>query len=440
MMDDLIAARSQMAISLAFHIIFACIGMAMPLLMATSHWLWLKTKRQVYLDLTRSWSKGVAIFFTTGAVSGTALSFELGLLWPEFMKHAGAIIGMPFSWEGTAFFVEAIALGIFLYGWNKIGPRVHWVSGLLVGISGLMSGMFVITANAWMNNPAGFDWINGAAQNIDPWAAMFNDRALNMGIHMLVAAIAATGFAVAGLHALLLLKNPGHEFHQKAIIIAMSFGAAAAFLQPISGDILAKETAQFQPLKLAAMEAHFETENNAGIYIGGVPDENTGQVNYGLKIPYLLSVLAKGDPHATVAGLNEFDRSLWPPLLMTHLSFQLMVGLGTLMMLTGLLFVYLRWQKPHLLFSPRSIKILAILTPTGFISVEAGWIVTELGRQPWIIYGIMKTSAALTPIPGLWFPFTLFFVLYVFLSILLVWLMRRQIQGIPHYPTGGSHV
>ena len=205
MISDLFAARSQMALSLGFHIIFACIGMAMPLLMARAHYLWIKTRQPVYRDLTKAWSKGVAIFFATGAVSGTALSFELGLLWPGFMEHAGAIIGMPFSWEGTAFFIEAIALGLFLYGWDRIAEKIHWCCGLVVGISGLASGMFVVAANAWMNSPAGFDWIDGAAQNIDPWAAMFNDRMLGMGIHMLIASVVATGFAVAGLHAYLLL-------------------------------------------------------------------------------------------------------------------------------------------------------------------------------------------------------------------------------------------
>ncbi len=206
-MDNLLAARSTMALSLAFHIIFACIGMTMPFLMMTSHWLWLKKKNDSYLRLTKTWSKGVAIFFAIGAVSGTALSFELGLLWPGFMKHAGPVIGMPFSWEGTAFFIEAICIGLFLYGWNRLNRWVHWVSGLVVGISGVASGIFVVAANAWMNAPAGFDWINGKAENIDPFAAMFNPAFISQTSHMTIAAFEATSFAVAGLHALLLLKE-----------------------------------------------------------------------------------------------------------------------------------------------------------------------------------------------------------------------------------------
>ena len=191
-MNDLLAARTQMAFSLGFHIIFACIGMTMPVLMAFSEWRWLRTGKEVFLDITKAWSKGVAIFFAVGAVSGTVLSFELGLLWPTFMQHAGAIIGMPFSWEGTAFFVEAIALGIFLYGWNKLKKWIHWASGVIVSISGVISGIFVVSANSWMNSPSGFDWVNGNAINIDPVKAMFNAAWLEQSIHMTLAAFIAT--------------------------------------------------------------------------------------------------------------------------------------------------------------------------------------------------------------------------------------------------------
>lgn len=431
-MTDLLAARSQMAVSLAFHIIFSTIGMAMPILMATSHFKYLKTKKKVYLDLTKAWSKGVAIFFATGAVSGTALSFELGLLWPGFMEHAGAIIGMPFSLEGTAFFIEAIALGLFLYGWDRLNPWVHWAAGLVVGLSGLISGMFVITANAWMNSPAGFDWVGGQAINIDPWAAMFNQRALNMGLHMLIASFTATGFAVAGLHAGLLLKNPQHEIHSAALKIAFLWGCFGAVLQPISGDLLAKETAELQPLKLAAMEAHFETEKGAHLLIGGIPDPENRSVSYGIKIPYLLSILAYGDPKAEVKGLNQFDPDLWPPIVATHLSFQAMVAVGTFLIFLSFAGLWLLWKKKNLEHSKLFLKVLALSCPLGFIGIECGWMVTELGRQPWIIYGVMKTSDALTPMPGLLFPFMLFTGLYVLLTIILFWLMKRQIEHLPY--------
>src|SRR5271170_1540405 len=229
-MPDLLFARMQMAVSLGFHIIFSCVGMVMPFLMVASHHLWLKTKEPVYYDMTRAWSKGVAILFATGAVSGTVLSFELGLLWPAFMEHAGPIFGMPFSLEGTAFFIEAIAIGFFLYGWNKIDPYIHWLSGCLVGIAGIASGIFVVAANSWMNAPAGFDWVDGRAINIDPIKALFNNAWASEALHMTIAAFEAVGFAVVGIHAYFLLKEPKNIFHTESIKIAIWFAVMAALL------------------------------------------------------------------------------------------------------------------------------------------------------------------------------------------------------------------
>ena len=427
-MDNLFAARSTMAISLAFHIIFACIGMTMPFLMVISHWLWIKRKDEVYLNLTKAWSKGVAIFFAIGAVSGTVLSFELGLLWPGFMKYAGAIIGMPFSWEGTAFFVEAICIGLFLYGWNKLNPYVHWISGLLVGISGVLSGIFVVCANAWMNAPAGFDWVNGKAININPVAAMFNPAWLSQSSHMIIAAFVATSFAVAGLHAILLLRNKNNHMHKKALIIALSFGSIFAILQPLSGDHSAKDVAQRQPIKLAAMEGHFITEKGAGLTIGGIPNEQTETTNFGIKIPKLLSFLAYGNFDAEVKGLNDFPRDNWPPLLPVHFGFQIMVGIGFLLAFIGVLFWTFRIKWKDKLTANWFLKTVALCTPLGFIAVEAGWIVTEVGRQPWIIYNIMKTSDAVTPVPYQIVHLVLFLIVYLLLSIMAVWLMSRQIK------------
>jgi cytochrome bd ubiquinol oxidase subunit I len=225
----------------------------MPFFMAVSHYYWLRTNKPVYKNITKAWSKGVAIFFATGAVSGTVLSFELGLLWPGFMKHAGPIFGMPFSLEGTAFFIEAIALGFFLYGWDRFNKWFHWVTGVIVGISGLVSGILVVAANAWMNSPAGFDYVDGKYINIDPIEAMFNDAWFTQALHMSVAAFVATGFAVAGVHALMILKNKNIEFHQKSFKIAAAFATVAALLQPLSGDISAKDVAQRQPAKLISI-------------------------------------------------------------------------------------------------------------------------------------------------------------------------------------------
>jgi len=399
----------------------------MPFLMAIAEYKWIKTGRQVYQDLARAWSKGVAIFFATGAVSGTVLSFELGLLWPTFMEHAGPIFGMPFSWEGTAFFIEAIALGLFLYGWDKLRPWVHWGTGLVVGISGVASGIFVVAANAWMNSPAGFDWVNGRAINIDPVAAMFNDAWFSQALHMTLAAFVATGFAVAGIHALLLLKERKNLFHQKALKIALVVGGIAAILQPLSGDYAAKDVAERQPAKLAAMEGLFETSQPAPLVLGGIPDEENQRVNYAIEIPGMLSFLAHGNFNAEVTGLDQIPRDEWPPVLITHVAFQIMVGAGLLMMLVSLFYFYFLWQKRGILQKKWFLWLVGICTPLGFIAVEAGWTVTEVGRQPWIIYGIMKTEDALSPMPGLQYSFYMITALYLLLTLIVTWLMHRQI-------------
>ncbi len=346
-MNDLIAARMQMAVSLGFHIVFACIGMTMPVLMAFSEWRWLRTGKQVYLDITKAWSKGVAIFFAVGAVSGTVLSFELGLLWPEFMKDAGAIIGMPFSWEGTAFFVEAIALGIFLYGWNSLNRWIHWASGVIVSISGVLSGIFVVSANAWMNSPAGFDWVNGKAINIDPVKAMFNNAWFSEATHMILAAFISTAFAVAGVHAFLLLKNRSRLFHAQAVKTALIFGSVAALLQPFSGDYSAKYVADKQPAKLAAMEGLYKTSKPAELLIGGIPDDKEQRVNYALHIPGGLSFLAKGNFNAAVTGLDQFPKEDQPPVAVTHIAFQIMAGIGFLLAFTSLLYLIfsIKWHE-----------------------------------------------------------------------------------------------
>ena len=432
-MTDLLAARSQMAVSLAFHIVFAVAGIAMPLMMVIAEIRWLRSRDPALLALTRSWAKGTAILFAVGAVSGTVLSFELGLLWPEFMRWAGAIIGMPFSLEGFAFFTEAIFLGIYLYGWDRISHRAHVGAGIMVAVSGAASAMFVVIANAWMNTPTGFRLVDGSPQDIDPIAAMLNPSALPQIIHMLLAAYAAVGFAVAGIHSFLLLRDRTNVFHQHALAIGLVVGGVSAILQPVSGDFLARAVAVNQPVKLAAFEGHFETKRGAPLRIGGIPDESRRETPYALEIPYGLSLLAFQDPRAEVRGLEDFDPDLWPPVAIVHVAFQIMVAAGFAMMAVAAWGAYLRWRNSTVTSSRAFLKTLVLAAPLGFIAIESGWVVTEVGRQPWIIQGVMKTADAVTPMPGLVFPLIAFTVIYLFLSVMVVVLLVRQFRASPRF-------
>ncbi len=426
-MEDLLAARSQMAMSLGFHIIFASVGIAMPLLMVIAEGLWLKTEDDTYLTLAKRWSKGTAIMFAVGAVSGTVLSFELGLLWPGFMAYAGPIIGMPFSLEGLAFFIEAIFLGIYLYGWERVPKKVHLFSGAMVLLGGMMSGIFVVTANAWMNTPTGFSIVDGKATNIDPIAAMLNPSSFSQALHMTLAAFIAVGFGAAGIHAYCLRRDPNNTLHRKAYAIALSVGGVFALLQPISGDISAKRLAEHQPIKLAAMEGQWETERGAPLRIGGIPDEDAEVTRYALEIPKALSFLAHNDFNAEIIGLKDVQPENRPPVTIVHIAFQIMVACGIVMIVAGIMGGWLAWKRKGIPTNRWFLKFITCCSPLGFIAIEAGWTVTEVGRQPWVIYNIMRTSEAVTPMPHLVIPFIGFTVLYIFLSIVVVILMRRQI-------------
>jgi len=334
--EDLVAARMQMAMSLGFHILFAVAGMAMPLLMVLAEGRYLRHGDPLDRELAKRWSKGVAILFAVGAVSGTALSFELGLLWPTFMAFAGPVFGLAFTLEGFAFFFEAIFLGVYLYGWDRVRPLVHWLAGVGVLISGSLSGMFVVTANAWMNNPTGFRiGPDGLPIDIEPLAAVLNPNALPAAFHMLTAAFAAMGFAVVGVHAFYLRREPGNRFHRKGLGIALIVGWLGALCQPLTGHVAGETIAHEQPIKLAAAEAHWETQAAAPFVVGGWPDEEAEETYGALEIPYLLSVLAHGDPHAEVQGLKETPPEDRPPVTVVHWAFDLMVACGLILIAVG---------------------------------------------------------------------------------------------------------
>jgi cytochrome d ubiquinol oxidase subunit I len=418
-----------MGVSLAFHIVFAAIGIGLPALMVISEAIYLRTRRPVFLELSKRWSRGAAILFAVGAVSGTVLSFELGLLWPGFMEKAGAIIGMPFSLEGFAFFTEAIFLGLYLAGWNRLPPVVHWLCGLLVAFSGAISGIFVVSANAWMNAPAGFKVVDGRITDIDPIAAMLNPASFHQVLHMTLAAFIATGFAVAAIHAFFVLRDRQNVFHRNALAIALLLACVCAPLQLISGDISARSVAKLQPAKFAAMEADYHTQTGAPLRLGGIPDDDSLTNSYGIVIPRGLSFLSAHDFNARVVGLEEFPRSDWPDVRMVHWAFDFMVLSGTVLILLSIVIGYRAWKRRALPDGKWLLRALVAAGPLGFVAMEAGWIVTEMGRQPWIIYGVMRTKEAVTPMRGIAVPFVTFTILYIFLSMVVVYLLRRQFMA-----------
>ena len=434
-MSDLDAARWLFGTSLAFHIVFAAVGVAMPLLMVLAEWRWRRTGSEAHLELARRWAKGTAILFAVGAVSGTVISFELGLLWPRFMAFAGPIIGMPFSLEGFAFFAEAIFLGIYLYGWDRVGPRLHLASGAVVAVSGALSAFFVTLANAWMNHPAGFDLALGRAISVRPLEAMFPPGWAHEVLHVLLSCYAATGFAVAGIHAALLRRDPRSEFLRAALGVALLVGGGAALLQPFSGDLSAREVAETQPVKLAALEGHFRTERGAPLHIGGLPDAEARETPFAIDIPYGLSLLAFHDPHAEVKGLEAFPREVWPDTRRVHLAFDVMVGLGTLLAAVAAAAAFLAWRARGVPVQRWLLAAIAAAGPGGFVALEAGWLVTEWGRQPFTIWGVMRTADAVTPVGNLAAPFVAFTAVYLFLAAMVVVLLWRQIA---HAPAGGE--
>ncbi|HEU5073046.1 MAG TPA: cytochrome ubiquinol oxidase subunit I [Polyangiaceae bacterium] len=443
-MSDLFAARCQMALSLGFHILFAVAGMAMPLLMVIAEVLYLRTGRAVYYELARRWAKGTAILFAVGAVSGTALSFELGLLWPTFMRHAGPLIGMPFSLEGFAFFLEGIFLGLYLYGWDRLSPKLHVASGVVVALSGLSGGIFVVAVNSWMNTPAGFEAIHLTQADgtpgwqlveLDLWKAFFNPAFPTQATHMALAAYTSVAFAVLGIHAWRLRQHPENEFHRAAVKITFAVALLVTPLQALSGDFAAKHLAEVQPAKLAAAEALFETQSQAPLSLGGWVDADARRLVGAVEIPGLLSVLATGSFEGKVIGLEDIPRDQWPPLNVVHLAFDLMVGCGTLLLAWLGLATFMSVRARAFASFLRQDSALARLlvrsavwvAPLGLLAVEAGWVVTEVGRQPWIIRGVMRTSEAVTPMPGLIVPLMAFGVLYAFLGVIVIVLLKAHV-------------
>lgn len=426
-MNELLAARAQMGTSLAFHIIFSVLGVGLPLLMCISEGLALHRRDATWMALTRRWARASAILFAIGAVSGTILSFELGLLWPTYTKFAGAVVGLPFALEGFAFFLEAIFLGLYLYGWNRLSPLAHWLCSFPIWISGLLSSWFIVTTNSWMNSPTGFQIHNGKVTGIDPWAAMFNPSTPYETVHMILSCYVATGLGVAAVYALAMLRGHRDAYNRKALTLAMAMAVVATPLQFISGDFNARFLVDSQPAKLAAMEGVFHTETGAPLRVGGLADPATGQVYYALEIPNGLSLLARGNPNATIQGLDTFAPQNRPEAIAAiHLSFDGMVGSGSFGILVSVVFWALFfWKKRRVPENKLLLAGIFLSGPLAFLAVELGWMVTELGRQPWVIYGYLRTKDAVTTSPGLNISFFAFSIIYIALGTTLVWLLLQ---------------
>jgi cytochrome d ubiquinol oxidase subunit I len=431
-MDGLGYARAQMGLSLAFHIVFAAVGVALPLLLVVAEMQWRRTRDEDYLELAKRLAKGTGILFAVGAVSGTVLSFELGLLWPRFMGTFGEAIGLPFALEGFAFFTEAIFLGIYLYGRGRVSERLHLFSAVAVAVSGALSAFFVTLVNAFMNNPAGVvEAGRAAALGFEPLRAMWSPSWPYQTLHVLLASYQATAWAMVGIHAFFLLRDPRRALHRKALGIALPLACVTALVQPLSGDRSAKHIALAQPSKLAAAEGLMRTTRAAPLHVGGWPDPATGAIRGAFSIPGGLSFLAHGNADAMVIGLDQTPPDERPPVVATREAFQVMVGAGTAMAgvaaLAGALALRRRRKREDGPW-PRALLVALVATgPLGFVALEAGWLVTEWGRQPWVVRGYLRTAEAVTTFPYKAAPFWLFTAVYLFLGAAVAYLLGKQI-------------
>ncbi len=430
-MDNLLAARVQMGFTLGFHMLFAAFGVGFPLLMLVAEGIALRGGPAHYLTLAKTWGKANALLFAVGAVSGTALAFELGLLWPNFMLFAGSTIGAGFATEAFAFFLEAIFVGLYLYGWNRLSPLGHWLTGIPIVIGGAASAALVVSVDAWMQHPVGASTLLHAPARAAPLAMLFlNPHWPVMALHATIACYAATGFTLATVYAFGMLRGRRDEVHQAGLKIAMVLATGAAILMPLTGDMSGKAVAAFQPTKLAAMESQFRTQTAAPLRIGGLPDPKARKVNYALEIPGGLSWLAYGRSSAKVIGLDQVATADWPDIPVTHVSFQLMVGAGTLMVLLALYYWWaVRARGRGLTMAP--LRALTAGGPLAFVALETGWVVTEVGRQPWIVYGVQRTADAVTPVHDLLGYLIGYALLYLLLGTTVLWLLRRVERGAP---------
>lgn len=417
-------ARQIQALSLTVHIPLVCFGIAFPSMVVFAESRYLRTGNELYRTLARRWSKVMLTLFAVGVVTGTILSFELGILWPDFIATFGNVFGLGFALEGFSFFLEAIFIGIYVYGWDRMSPRAHRLTGIPVVIAGITGSTFVIAVNAWMNHPSGFRLLHGKAVDVHPWSALFGNSFLWQELlHMYFAAYMVTGFLVAGWYAWCFLRGRFGRYERTAIAIPLAAAALISPIQIIVGDWAAREVQKDQPVKLAAMEGLSHTTTGAPEHLLGWYEN--GRVRYGIEIPHLLSLLAKHSFNAPIEGLDSVPAADRPPVNVERISFQLMVGIGTLLGGLGVAYVAVRLRRRRL---PRSrwfyVGVLAA-GPLALVALVAGWVTTEVGRQPWIVYGVMRTSEAVTHARGVPVGYATLAAVYVALAGAVAWVLLR---------------
>jgi cytochrome d ubiquinol oxidase subunit I len=420
----LLQARQMQALSFAVHIPLVCFGIAFPAMVLFVEWRHHRTGDPLLLELARRWSRLMAALFAVGVITGTLLSFEMGLLWPNFTGTFGSVFGLGFAIEGFSFFLEAIFIGIYVYGWERLPARLHMLSAIPIVIAGITGSLMVISVNAWMNHPGGFRITHGHVSDVHPLAALFGNSYLwQQLVHMYVAGYIVVGFVLAAWYAICRLRGRWSRYERTALAIPLTIAALAAPIQILVGDWAGRVVAQTQPVKLAAFEGLQKTTRGAPEHILGWYEHGT--IKYGIAIPRLLSLLSYHDPNATVKGLDTVPPRDRPPINVTRISFQIMVACGTLMALLGVIFLFLRWRRRRLPESRWFYRAVVLAAPLSLVALIAGWVTDEVGRQPWVVYGVMRTSQAVTGAKGIPVGYGVLVVVYVGVALGVAWILRR---------------
>ena len=439
--SNLLAAREQMAFTLGFHIVLSCLGVALPATILIANYIALKRGDDDAMELARRWSKAMAVTFAVGAVTGTVLSFEFGLLWPRFMDRFGAAFGIAFAIEGLFFFTEAIFLAIYIYGWKRLSGWAHFWSGVPMVITGIGGAFAVVAANSWMNQPQGFT-LNGAGRVVetDPLKILFNPATGYETPHMILAAYMVVGFLVASVYAAGMLKGRRDRLHRLGLLIPLTIGLIATPIQLFVGDTAARAVADRQPAKFAGMECVQETGGHQTEYVGGICTSDG--VKAAIPIPDLDSLLVGFSADTKVVGLKSIPAGERPPAnTLLHLSFDAMVGIGTALLALGAWLAFVWWRRRDIPKTPWFLRAVAISGAGAVLALWCGWIVTEVGRQPWIVQGYMRTSEAVTEAQGIWFSFALVLLLYGAIgtvAILVLRSMSRRWREGEEEPEGGT--